>query len=100
MRGQFCRLRCRESLTTPRGAAACVAFEAGAIAYQSEILTFGAGFPLIALHAGLLHSVGCFLCGAAGGHTGPAGNRSDIGFDHRLWVGCPHGNGVLVGAFD
>ena len=52
MRGQFCRLRCRESLTTPCGAAACVAFEAGAIAHQSEILTFRTGLP---------HSLACGL---------------------------------------
>src|ERR1051325_8341976 len=40
-------------LRTPRGAAARVALHAGAVAHQSEVAAFAAGFALVALGAGL-----------------------------------------------
>ena len=64
---------CRESLATPRCAATGIAFQAGTIADKGEILTFGTGFALIALHAGLLNA-GCrFINGGIAGNGCAAG---------------------------
>src|SRR2546421_9557877 len=86
-------------LRTPRGAAARVAFHAGAVAKQSEVAAFAAGFALVALGARFGALLGRGLLGVGLG-VGPVEGVEllrgrELGFGLELERGCAGGFGAV-----